>query len=199
MSTQPKSFLTPEQYLEIERKAPHKSEYLNGEIFAMSGGSEEHNTLAVNLTVLLHPQVRKRGCKLFANDMRVRVTPAGLYAYPDIIVVCDKPQFIDASVDTLLNPTFLAEVLSPSTEAYDRGRKFEYYQMLESLRQYLLVAQDRMHADLLTRQPDGGWLLTGASKPEDTLDLQSIGGKVTLADLYEDVALPPPQLTGELS
>jgi Uma2 family endonuclease len=199
MSTQPKAFLTPEQYLEIERKAECKSEYFNGEMFAMSGASRQHNTLTVNLTVTLARQARSGGCHFFANDMRVRVTPTGLYTYPDIVVTCSKPQFIDASIDTLLNPTFLVEVLSPSTEAYDRGRKFDHYQTLASLSQYLLIAQDRIHADLFTRQPDGGWLLTGISKLEDTLDLRSIGCQLRMADLYEDVELPPPPFAGELS
>jgi Uma2 family endonuclease len=199
MSTQPKAFLTREQYLEIERKAECKSEYLNGEMFAMSGASEEHNTLTVNIIALLRAQVRKQGCRLFATDMQLRVTPTGLYTYPDIIVVCSKPQFIDASIDTLLNPTFLVEIFSPSTEAYDRGRKFDHYQTLASLSQYLLIAQDRIHADLFTRQPDGGWLLTGISKLEDTLDLRSIGCQLRMADLYEDVELPPPPFAGELS
>jgi Uma2 family endonuclease len=198
MSSQPKSLLTPEQYLEIERKAPYKSEYLNGEVFAMSGASEEHNLLTVNLTLALGPQIRTQGCRLYVSDMRVRVTAAGLYTYPDVVVVCGKRQFSDDKLDTLLNPTFLAEVLSPSTEAYDRGRKFEHYRRLESLSQYLLVAQDYMHADLFTRQAGGGWVLTGVSKPEETLELQSIGSTITMADLYQDVTLSPPQLTGEL-
>jgi Uma2 family endonuclease len=197
MSTQPKTLLTPDQYLEIERKAEYKSEYLNGEMFAMSGASEEHNTLTVNLTVLLHPQVRKHGCKIYATDMRVHIPGAGLYTYPDIVVVCGQPQFLDGNVDTLLNPTFLAEVLSPSTEAYDLGRKFEYYRKLESLSQYLVVAQDRLNANLYAKR-DGDWFLRGFSRMEDTLDLHSIGCKLTLAEVYEDVVLPPPQLTGEL-
>jgi len=197
MSSQPNSFLTPEQYLEIERKADHKSEYLRGEMFAMSGASREHNLLTTNLTAILRPQLRRRGCELYATDMRVRVKATGLYTYPDIVVTCGNPQFLDAAVDTLLNPTFLAEVTSPSTEAYDRGRKFEHYQALESLKEYLLVAQDRLHADLYTRQ-DGRWLLTGASRIEDTLELESIGCKVAMAELYEDICLPPPQVSGEL-
>src|SRR5258705_5268741 len=127
MSTRPNTFLTPEQYLEIERKAEFKSEYFGGEMFAMSSASRDHNVLSVNLIAILHPQLRKRGCDLFTNDMRVRVSHTGLYTYPDIIAVCGQPPVIDDSVDTLVNPTFLAEVLSPSTEAYDRGRKFEHY------------------------------------------------------------------------
>jgi len=125
MSSQPNSFLTPEQYLEIERKADHKSEYLRGEMFAMSGASAAHNMLTLDLAVLLHPQVRRRGCQIYTNDMRVHIPQSGLYTYPDVIVTCSQPQFLDVMADTLLNPTLLAEVLSPSTEAYDPGRKFE--------------------------------------------------------------------------
>lgn len=190
MSTQPRTHLTPEQYLEIERKAEYKSEYLAGEMFAMAGASRRHNGLTVNLTVLLHPQVRKSGCKLYAHNMRLRITAAGLHTYPDLVVVRGEPRFIDKSVDTLLNPTFLAEVVSHSTEAYDRGRKFEYYGMLDSLKEYLLIAQDYVSADLYTRQADGNWLLKRAGQPEDILDIDSIGCKIKMADLYEDIVLP---------
>ena len=119
--------MTPEQYLEIERKAEYKSEYFGGEMFAMSGASREHNILSTTLSGLLFQQLGGRPCDLYANDMRVRVAQTGLYTYPDVIVVCGQPQFTDEIVDTLVNPTFLAEVLSPSTEAYDRGREFEHY------------------------------------------------------------------------
>jgi len=191
MSTRPSTFLTPEQYLEIERKAERKSEYFGGEMFAMSGASREHNILSVNLIAILHPQLRKRGCELYTSDMRVRVTHTGLYTYPDVIAVCGQPRFIDDNVDTLVNPTFLAEVLSPSTEAYDRGRKFEHYRSLESLSEYLLVAQDRLHADLYTRQTDGRWVLMEANRAEDKLELRSIACQISMADLYETVPLPP--------
>jgi Uma2 family endonuclease len=198
MSTQAKTLLTPEQYLEMERKAQYKSEYLNGEVFAMSGASRAHNLISTNVTAVLRPQLRNRGCELYAGHMRVHIPSTGLYTYPDIVVACGEPQFLDGGLDTLLNPSFLAEVLSPSTEAYDLGRKFEYYRKLESLGQYLVIAQDRLNADLYTKQ-DGRWFLVGAGRMEDTVDLQSIGCKVTLADIYEDVAIPPPQMSGELS
>ncbi len=199
MSSQPKSFLTPEQYLEIERKAEYMSESLNGEVFAVSGASEVRNLLTVNLTLPLGPQIRTQGCRLYVRlHAGARSQLAGLFTYPYVVVVCGKRQFSDDKLHTLLNPTFLAEVLSPSIEAYDRGRKFEHYRRLESLSQYLLVAQDYMHADRFARQADGGWVLTGVSEPEETLELQSIGCKLTMADLYQDVTLPPPQLTGEL-
>ena len=122
--------------------------------------------------------------------MRVRVSSTGLYTYPDVIVVCGKPLFLDDSVDTLLNPTFLVEVLSPSTEAYDRGRKSEHYRKLESLREYLLIAQDRRQADLYTHQQDGRWSLTEASRDEDILELRSIDCRIAMAEIYEDVELP---------
>src|SRR5437867_3981755 len=182
--------MTPEQYLEIERKAEYKSEYFGGEMFAMSGASREHNILSTTLSGLLFQQLGGRPCDLYANDMRVRVAQTGLYTYPDVIVVCGQPQFTDEIVDTLVNPTFLAEVLSPSTEAYDCGREFEHYRPVESLSEYLLVAQDRMHADLFTRLPDSRWLLMEASRAEDVLELRSIACRISMADLYGRVTLP---------
>ena len=192
MSTQPRTALTPEEYLELERKAEYKSEYYHGEMFAMAGASREHNVLAMNLSATLHAQLRRRPCEVYPSDMRVRVGATGLYTYPDVSVVCEQPQLADEHADILLNPTFLAEVLSPSTEGYDRGRKFEHYRTIESLAEYLLVAQDRIHVDLYTRQQDGRWVLSEASRLEDTLELPSIGCQLALADLYEKVDLEAP-------
>src|SRR5882762_9016170 len=196
MSTRSSTFLTPEQYLEIERKAEYKSEYFGGEMFAMAGASREHCLLSANLLAILHLQLRTRSCEIYTSDMRVRITRTGLYTYPDVTVVCGEPRFTDDVVDTLINPTFLAEVLSPSTEAYDRGRKFEHYRSLESLSEYLLVAQDRMHADLYTRQPDGSWVLREASQAEDTLELRSIACHISMEDLYSRVTLLRPGDSG---
>jgi Uma2 family endonuclease len=189
VSTQPKTFLTPEQYLEIERQAERKSEYYNGEMFAMAGAKEAHNLLVMNFGAGLHRQFRSRNCRVYQSEMRVRVSATGLYTYPDVVAVCDERRFLDDQRDTLLNPGLLVEVLSPSTEAYDRGRKFEQYKTLESLREYLLVASDRMHVDLYTRQADGRWLLISADKPEDCMSLESVDAQLTLADLYENVEL----------
>jgi len=192
VSTQPKSWLTPEQYLELERKAEFKSEYLQGEMFAMAGASEPHNLVVANLIRDLGQQLRRRPCRIYPSDMRVRVSATGLYTYPDVTVVCEPPQFADQQTDTLLNPTLIAEVLSPSTEGYDRGRKFEHYRAIESLAEYLLVAQDRVHVDLYTRQPDGSWVLSEASRLEDTLELRSVGCQLVLGDLYEKVDFTKP-------
>jgi Uma2 family endonuclease len=189
VSTNPKPFVTPEQYLEIEREAEFKSEYFNGEMFAMAGAKEAHNLLATNVVGMLYAQLRSGPCRIYANDMRVRVSATGLYTYPDVIVVCGERHFLDDRRDTLLNPKLIVEVLSPSTEAYDRGRKFEHYKTIESIAEYLLISSDRVHVDLFRRQPDGDWLLKSADRIEDTLDLQSVGCRLSLADLYEQVEL----------
>lgn len=190
MSTLPKTFLTPEQYLKIEREAKCKSEYFQGEMFAMAGAGWVHNRVVANLIGGLYRQPRPSFCQVCPSDMRVRVHATGLHTYPDVVVVCGVPQFLDERRDTLLNPSLLVEVLSPSTEAYDRGRKSEHYRSIESLREYLLVASDHVHAELYTRQPDGPWLFTSADRLEDSLDLQSIGCRLALADLYGNIDLP---------
>ncbi len=184
------TLLTPEEYLEIERAAERKSEFRAGEMFAMPGAIEAHNLLVSSLVCELSQQCRSRPCEVYPSHMRVRVKPAGPYMYPDVVAVCGDPKFLDDQKDTLLNPGLLVEVLCPSTEAYDRGRKFEQYKAIESLREYLLVASDRLQADLDTRQPDGRWILTSADKLEDSLTLESVGASLTMADLYEKVDLP---------
>jgi Uma2 family endonuclease len=190
-------FLTPEQYLEIERKAKFKSEYYNGEMFAMSRAREPHVLIVGNAVFKLRLQLRSGLCRQYFNDMRVRVSAMGLYTYPDIAVVCGERQFLDDRRDTLLNPTLIIEVLSESTEAYDRGKKFEHYRSLPSLRDYLLVASDHISVELFTRQADGHWVLSEAHKAEDIIGLDSIGAQLRMADLYEDVELTAPAAPSE--
>jgi Uma2 family endonuclease len=192
VSTLPKTFLTPEQYLEIERKAEYKSEYFNGEMFAMAGASYLHSLVAANLLADLQLQLRRKPCRILTSDTRVHIPNTGLYTYPDAVVVCGAPQFLENQrPDTLLNPVVVIEVLSPSTEAYDRGRKFGHYQAIESLRQYVMADSDRLHVDVLTRQPDGTWLLRSAGNLQDTIDLDSIACKLVLADIYDKVEFEP--------
>jgi Uma2 family endonuclease len=187
MFTQPKTFITPEQYLEIERQAEYKSEYLNGEMFAMSGGTAPHNIIGWNILGELRDQLRKRPCVAFTSDQRVQVEATGLYTYPDVAALCGEPRFLDETQDTLLNPSLIVEVLSPSTEAYNRGRKFAHYKKIESLMEYLLVSSQEMQADLFRRRADGLWVLSSAEKPEDAVELSSIDCRLVLADIYEKV------------
>ena len=188
MPAPPKAYLTPEEYLEIERKAEFKSEFYRGEMYAMAGAREGHNSIVWNATLEIGQHIRSRPCKGYSADMRVKVGDT-LYAYPDIVVVCGEAQFLEGRRDTLLNPTLIIEVLSPSTEAYDRGLKFELYSSVESLREYVLVSSERARVERFIRQASDQWLLTSANKLEDTIHLESIDFDLRLADLYEKVEL----------
>jgi Uma2 family endonuclease len=159
MSSAPELYYTPEQYLEIERRAEGKSEYVNGQIFAMAGASPRHSALSITLSSLLFLQLRGRPCRVFDSDLQLKVPDTGLYTYPDVTVAIGERRFDELDPNTLTNPTAILEVLSPSTEAYDRGEKFAHYQRLESLREYVLVAQDKMRVEQFTRQGDREWLL----------------------------------------
>ena len=192
MSTLSKPYLTPEQYLEIERKAEFKSEYYQGEMFAMSGARVPHLQIVSNTMGELHQQLRNRPCQPFSSDMRVCVAPVGLYTYPDVVVVCGELKLLDDTFDTLLNPTVIFEVLSESTEAYDRGRKFELYCSLESLAEYVMISSLRVGVERYTRQPDGSWKYISKTSLEDTIDLKSVDCHLRLADLYERVAFVQP-------
>lgn len=189
MDAQPRPRLTPEEYLAVERRSETRSEYLNGEMFAMTGGSRNHNLIVLNIGRELSFQLKKRTCEVYASDQRVRVPATGLYTYPDVTVVCDEPQFEDEELDTLLNPTVLVEVLSPTTEAYDRGKKFEHYQTIPSLSEYLLVAQTSFRVEQYLRQDGNRWLLSAATGLGERIALPSIQCELVLAEVYEKVRL----------
>jgi len=181
--------ITPEEYLALERKAEYKSEYFDGEIFAMSGASITHNQITANVLAEIHAQFKKRLCRVYVNDMRVKVSPTGLYTYPDIVALCDKPRFDDAQKDTLLNPTVLIEILSDSTANYDRGTKFKHYRTLDSLKEYILVAQDEYHIEHYVRQANNQWLLSEISDLQEVIDLPSIDCRLALTDIYDKVEI----------
>jgi Uma2 family endonuclease len=189
MSSLPKSSLTPEQYLEIERQAETRSEFFGGEMFSMAGATWAHTLITTNTVTSLHARLRSGTCRVLSHDMQVRVTAAGLYTYPDALVVCGPPRFLDDRQDTLLNPSILIEVLSPSTEAYDRGRKFEQYRTLESLQAYLLISSERVQAELYTRQPGTQWLLTPFGRLEDVIPLVAAESELPVAGLYDGSGL----------
>ena len=189
MSQQVISHISPEEYLRLERQAEYKSEYLNGEIFAMSGASREHNLIAAHIVSELDQQLKGKPCEVYPSDMRLKVTATGLYTYPDAIVVCGEPKFEDAYVDTLLNPTFLVEVLSQSTERYDRIAKTSYYRTLDSLAEHLLVAQDEVRLEQYVKQANGQWLQFEYTSLDSVADLQSIACSLALRDVYDKVSL----------
>ena len=177
---------TPEEYLARERKALTKSEYRDGQIYALPGASRKHNLIAVHITGELYIQLRTRSCEIYTNDMRVKVSSAGLYTYPDVVVVCEEPRFEDSHFDTLLNPTVLIEVLSPSTAAYDRGEKFKRYQYLDSLCEYVLISQDSVCVEHYLRQ-EQDWDLTEFRSLDDVFSLVSIGCELSLQAIYAKV------------
>jgi Uma2 family endonuclease len=192
MSSVAKVYYTPEQYLALEREAAYKSEYINGQIYAMSGVSREHNLVTGNIFSELRTRLRDYPCEVYVSDVRVRVSPTGMYTYPDVTVACGEPHFEDDHVDTLINPTIIIEVLSPSTEAYDRGEKFAHYQRLASLTDYVLISQDKARVEHFARHSDSNdqWLLTTVSGLDGVLRLPSVECEVALRDIYDKVAFP---------
>ncbi len=189
MSFKLKPQFTSEDYLTLERKAECKSEYFNGEIFAMAGASPQHVLIVTNVVAELRGQLKTRPCTVYSTDLRLKVSATGLHTYPDVIVVCGEPQFDDDHKDTLLNPTLIVEVLSESTKNYDRGAKFEQYRMIESFVEYVLIAQDKRHVEHFVRQPDNRWLLSETNRLEDTLELSSIACNLMLTEVYDKVEL----------
>lgn len=173
---------TADAYLAWERASPQKHELFDGEVFAMAGASEEHNLIVANILRELGNLFRKRPCKVYPSDMRVKA-PTGLYTYPDVSAICGRPDFEDAELDTLLNPTVLFEVLSESTELYDRGKKFASYRTIPSLRDYVLVSQDSVSIEHFTRQADGTWNLREI-RAGQRLELASIEGAIEVDEIY---------------
>lgn len=186
MSSQRATLLTPEEYLEIERRAERKSEYYKGEMFAMAGASPKHVLIVTNLVAELRQPLKNKPCLVYSVDLRLRVTATGLYTYPDVIVVCGAAEFADDQQDTLLNPTLVIEVLSESTQDYDRGRKFEHYRTVPSLVDYLTVAQDRPHVEHSYRQ-DSHWTLVDYDGLTQSIHLASIDVVLPLAEVYDKV------------
>ncbi len=191
MSTAPNQRLTQAQYLEIERAAETRSEYFDGEMFAMSGASRAHNKISLNIASSLNGQLADRRCEVYQSDMRVKVKSVGLYTYPDVVATCENPQFEDDVVDSLINPQVIIEVLSKSTEGYDRGKKFEYYQGLESLQEYLLVSQASPRVERYTRKSDNEWLLWTTGDVSGSVEIKSIQCELKLVDIFAKVEFLP--------
>ena len=179
---------SPEEYITLERKATIKSEYLSGQIIAMSGASLAHTLITVDITTELNIQLRGKECKVVSNDLCVKTVQVVSYLYPDVVVFCSEPLFEDGTFDTLLNPVVIIEVLSPSTEIYDKTEKFEYYKQMTTLQEYILVSQDKVHVEHYQLQ-DMQWELKEIHALQDTLTFSSIGCKLSLRDIYTRVNL----------
>lgn len=183
-------FVTPEEYLVRERAAEYKSEYWDGEIIAMSGAPEPHVYITGNILTALNSKLRGKPCRSYASDLRVQFDAANKTAYPDVVTVCGERHFKDGKNDVLLNPTFVVEVLSRSTERHDRGRKKDAYRLIPSLREYLFVAQKEPRVELYRREADGSWGCTIYQQVQDEIRLDSLGCTLTMADIYQEL-LPP--------
>ena len=187
MTSRPDVRLTPEEYLRIERAAEWKSEYIDGEMFAMAGASPRHVLIATNLAAALVNRLADGPCTTYTADLRVATDRVRHYTYPDVVVACEPLQFVDEHQDTITNPTLVAEVLSESTEKYDRGEKSERYRAVATLAEYMLVSQKRVHIELYTRQPDGGWVLREWSDPDAEIELASLQRRLKIAEVYAKV------------
>ncbi len=190
MSTVPIRKLTAEEYLAIERLAEFKSEFYRGEMFAMAGASTAHSLIQANLIWRLSERLAGTPCRAMGSDQRVHISITGLYTYPDVVVFCHPPQYLDAHSDTLLNPKVLFEILSDSSEEYDRGTKAHHYLKIESLREFVLVSQKQPLVQVYQRLDNGDWLLHEESTLGGSLSLESIGIVVPLSEIYQSVTLP---------
>ena len=180
--------ISEEEYLAGEHQSEIKHEYVRGEVFAMAGAKRGHNLICTNIVRKYGNTIVGKGCEIYQSDMRVQVKSSGSYRYPDIVIVCGEPQFTDDELDTLMNPTILIEVLSPTSANRDRGEKLAEYRQLESLQEYLLISQDTPHIEHLLRQKDNTWLLSDTIGLDASLNLASIGCTLAMAEVYERVS-----------
>jgi Uma2 family endonuclease len=183
--------LTEAKYLEIERAAEFKSEFFDGEMFAMAGGTPQHSLIATNLARELGNALKTANCVAYNADLRIKVESTGLFTYPDLSIVCGPLQFAEGTDDTVVNPTLLVEVLSTSTEAYDRGKKFEHYRQISTLQEYLLVSQREPRIEQFIRQSDARWLLNEAAGLNATLELPSLRISLSLNEVFVNVNFVP--------
>jgi len=190
MSEPAERVYTAAEYLAFERAAEFRNELVNGQIRPKSGGSLAHNLIVGNLLFGTHEQLRGGPCFVLANALRVKVSTTGMYAYPDVVALCDPPRLEDEHEDTLLNPAVIVEVLSESTERYDRGEKFAHYRKIESLQEYILVAQDKVRIERYVRHGEH-WVMSEISDPEGVLRIETLGCEIALRDVYQGVKLAP--------
>ena len=187
MGAQEIKFITQEEYLASERLATEKQEYFQGEIFAMSGTTIEHSVIAVNCITELRNKLKGKNCRPYESNLRIYIPPNSLYTYPDISIICGGVDTTDDKFDTATNPTVIFEILSKSTRDYDKGGKFTLYRDIETLKEYILIDSEKISVEKFTRNADNTWLLTEFKTIESSFEIPTIGVKLLLADIYEDV------------
>ena len=190
---------TPQEYYDLERTATYKSDFYDGEIFAMAGGSKKHSLIVMNIGGELRQRLKGKPCTAYESNLRLKAKSTGLRSYPDVSVYCEPLEKAEEDRDgeTFTNPTVLFEVLSPSTEGYDRGLKSESYRRIESLKAYVLVSQDSPHAEIYERQADGSWMLRDVRGMESTLAIRPIGVELPLKEVYDRVDFTVEEPTAE--
>lgn len=181
------NYISPEEYLEMERASDVKHEYHDGEIFAMAGASMRHNHVFHNVYVALGNSLKGKNCKPFNSDLRIHIPEKNLYTYPDISIICGKPETTDLFKDNVKNPAVIIEILSKSTKGYDKGAKFTLYRHIKTLKEYILIDSDSALIELYVRQPDNSWNLTEYSQQNDNIYIPSIGTTLFLSAIYEDI------------
>ena len=192
MLVQGKNKISPEEYLASERGSEIRNEYFDGEIFAMAGASREHNQISANIVRVIGNQILEKPCCVFSRDMKIKIEQIGKYTYPDIVVVCEKEEFEDKNNDVLLNPIVIIEILSDSTEAYDRGEKFAHYQLLNSFVEYILISQYFCRIEKFTRQDDETWIYSKYQTPEHVIKIEAIHCEIPVSEIYRKVNLNKP-------
>ena len=180
-------FIQPQEYLELERLAAGRHEYYKGEVFAMSGASFNHNVIEDNIRGALHSHLKGTKCRSFGSNLRVHIPANTLFTYPDVLIVCQEPKFADDVFDTLLNPSVLIEILSPSTANYDRGAKWDLYREIESLQEYILIDSTTTHLVQYVKNNDGTWTLYEKKAREQSFTITTIGLQLSMNDVYEGV------------
>jgi Uma2 family endonuclease len=183
-----KKLISELEYLEMEIASAEKHEYYQGEIFAMAGATVEHNRIATNVTGEIYSKLKGKNCNVFNSDLRVHIQANSLYTYPDITVVCGEVEKLPNTLDTIINPTLIIEVLSASTKDYDRGTKFMLYRDIPSLKEYLVIdSTGKVHLEKWYKKEDGLWILNEYKSTEDTVPIESLSIELAMADVYRGV------------
>lgn len=181
--------ITEAEYLAFERESQERHEFYKGEIFLMSGASFKHNVIEDNLRGTLHAFLKGKKCRSFGSNLRIHIPKNTLYTYPDILIVCDEPKFVDNEFDTLLNPAVIIEILSPSTGNYDRGAKFDLYREIETLKEYILIDSATIHCIQYAKNTDSTWTFSEAKAPGDTFNIKTIALQLQLSAVYDGTGI----------